>query len=130
MSAGMSFEMHGPIFDGRAAQAAVQMTDEIEQEVALGAGLRLQSEERRVFRHPTGYYESMTDVEPYGPGYRVWDQGVIYGPWLAGRGSRNRARPGFPGYSHWRRTSEWVRAHYPEIARRVVNRWLPRMGGR
>jgi hypothetical protein len=126
---GMSFEMRGPVLDGRAAVAAQHMTDELEQEIALGAGLRLQAEMRRVFRNPTGYAESQVDVEPYGPGYRVWDQGLVYGPWLAGRGSKNRPRPGFPGYSHWRRTSEWVRANAPQITRRVVNRWLPRMGG-
>ncbi len=129
MSAGMSFEMHGPLFDGTAAALSRQMTDEVEQEIALAAGVRVIDELNRVMKHPTGHYVSQIDVEPYAGGYRVWDQGVVYGPWLAGRGSRNRPRPGFPGYRHWRRTSEYVRARAPEITRRVVNRWLPRLGG-
>lgn len=126
---GMSFEMSGPLFDGTAAVMAQHMTDEIEQEVALEAGTTLIDALEARMRHPTGYYVSQIDVEPYAGGYRVWDQGVIYGPWLAGRGSRNRPRPGFPGYRHWRIASERVRAMAPEITRRVVNRWLPRMGG-
>jgi hypothetical protein len=129
MGSGMSFEMRGPLFDGTAATMAQQMTDEIEQEIALSAGTTVIDELNRVMKHPTGYYVSQIDVEPYAGGYRVWDQGVIYGPWLAGRGSRNRPRPGFPGYYHWRRATEYVRAKAPEITRRVVNRWLPRMGG-
>jgi hypothetical protein len=126
---GMSFEMHGPMFDGSAVGMAQQMTDEIEQEVALAAGVKLIDYATVSFKNPTGHYVSMIDVEPFSGGYRVWDQGVVYGPWLAGRGSRNFPVTRFRGYRHWRRTSEWVRARWPEISRRVVNRWLPRMGG-
>jgi hypothetical protein len=129
VASGMSLEMSGPLFDGRAAVAAQQMTDEIEQEIALEAGTTLIGALEARMQHPTGYYVSQIDVEPYAGGYRVWDQGVIYGPWLAGRGSRNRPRPGFPGYRHWRIATERVRQLAPEITRRVVNRWLPRMGG-
>jgi hypothetical protein len=79
----MSFEMRGPLFDGRAVVMAQHMTDEIEQEIALDAGVQVIDELNRVMKHPTGYYTSQIDVEPYAGGYRVWDQGVVYGPWLA-----------------------------------------------
>jgi hypothetical protein len=47
----------------------------------------------QVLQHPTGYYQSKITVERAGTGYRVTDQGVVYGPWLEGTGSRNAPDP-------------------------------------
>lgn len=128
----MSIEIHfeGPLFDGRAARAMQRATEDARDDIAeFGEEIAL-DRMGAYFREPTGYYESnVTTTLVASDTARVHDDGVVYGPWLAGVGSRNRPRPGFPGYSHWREAKQLVAARGPAIAERAVQRHLPEMRG-
>jgi hypothetical protein len=65
----------------------------------------VRSELHPLLKHPTGRYESMLEAVTEGQETVVSDQGSVYGPWLAGVDSRNRASR-FKGYAHWRRARQ------------------------
>ncbi|MEV7470269.1 hypothetical protein AB0O20_27750 [Streptomyces kronopolitis] len=122
--------VRGPLFDGRAARAIQQATDDARDGIAEFAEEHVLALTGQYFRHPTGYYESqVTTTRVAADVAMVHDQGVVYGPWLEGVGSRNAPVTRFAGYSHWRTTKDLVRARGPEIAERAVRRHLPEMGG-
>jgi hypothetical protein len=77
-----------------------------------------------VLVNPTGYYESQIDIEPVGVGYRVSDSDVIYGNWLEGTESRNKPRPGFPGYHTFQTVKDQLEEEAPRTARLVVREYL------
>lgn len=119
---------NGPVFDGRAAAAAHQMAQAAEEELAdVGKGIVL-AELGRFLQHPTGYYESQIRTDRSGGDSVVTDGGVVYGPWLAGTGSRNYPETRFRGYPHWRRATQRVDRQATRIAERVMPRYLDRMG--
>lgn len=117
----------GPMFDGRAARAAAEYTDQVQYRIATTAEDMVRARLRTVLRNPTGYYESRIAVERSGPGYRVHDGGVIYGPWLEGTGSRNSPVTRFPGYATFRRTKALIDRQAPGIARDLLRRYVRRM---
>jgi hypothetical protein len=89
----------GPMFNGKTAAALHTYADEVGYKVATFAEDQVQQRLAQVLQHPTGYYQSKITVERAGTGYRVTDQGVVYGPWLEGTGSRNAPVTRFAGYS-------------------------------
>ncbi|MFI9079121.1 hypothetical protein ACIGW8_22070 [Streptomyces sioyaensis] len=120
----------GPLFDGRAEQALTDAAADARDDVAEFAEEHVLTLMGGYFRHPTGYYESHVITTRVGADVAmVHDQGVVYGPWLEGVGSRNAPVTRFAGYSHWRTTKDLVQARGPEIAERAVRRHLPEMGG-
>ncbi|MFI0236327.1 hypothetical protein [Streptomyces sp. NPDC016845] len=124
MAVTIDVSSRGPIFDGRARAAANQYVDRLERDLAE-TGVELVREElHKVLKHPTGYYESRITVER---GHIVTDQGVVYGPWLAGLGSRNFPVTRFRGYQHWRRAVERLRARRQSVAERLLRRYVGRM---
>ena len=126
----IDIDFRGPLFDGRAERAAQDACEEARDKVAEFAQEHALSLMGAAFRHPTGYYESrVTTTRVSSEIARVWDQGVIYGPWLEGVGSRNAPVTRFPGYWHWRRTKNAVATRGPQIAEAAVRRHLPEMGG-
>jgi hypothetical protein len=128
MSVEIRFE--GPLFDGRAERAMDAACDDAREDVAEFGETHALTLMGMAFRHPTGYYESRVETSRVSSEVSlVHDNGVVYGPWLEGVGSRNRQRPGFPGYWHWRQTKQLVAARGPEIAEQAVRRHLPEMGG-
>ncbi|GAA3718266.1 hypothetical protein [Streptomyces tremellae] len=127
--AGLQVRASGPLFDGRAARAIASAVDEAREDIAEFAEEQVLSELGRVLRHPTGYYESrITTDRVSADTSRVGDQGVVYGPWLEGVGSRNSPVTCFPGYGHWRRTKDLVKDRAPFIAQRAIAQHLPEMG--
>ncbi|WP_030798969.1 hypothetical protein [Streptomyces sp. NRRL S-337] len=127
---GVEVRCEGPLFDGRAERAIQDAANDARDDVSQFAEEHVLALTGQYFRHPSGYYEShiMTtrvsaDVD------LVHDQGVVYGPWLEGVGSRNAPATRFAGYGHWRQTKQLVEARGPEIAERAVRRHLPEMGG-
>jgi hypothetical protein len=127
---GIDIRVEGPLFDGRAARAMQDAADEAREDIAEFAEEYALAFMRASFRNPTGYYESRVKTSRVtADTSRVHDSGVVYGPWLEGVGSRNRPRPGFPGYQHWRQTKDLVRMRGPMIADRAVQRHLPEMRG-
>lgn len=112
----------GPMFDGKTAAAMHTYSDQVGYKVATFAEDQIQQRLGQVLQHPTGYYQSKVTVERAGSGYRVTDQGVIYGPWLEGTGSRNQTTS-FKGYQTFRRTKALVDQKAPGIARELLARY-------
>lgn len=128
MSIEITFE--GPLFDGRAERAIEDACDEARDNLADFAEERVLLGTAMNFKTRTPYYETrITTTRVSSEVSQVDDQGVIYGPWLEGVGSRNRARPGFPGYHFWRAAKQAVVARGPQIADIAIQRHLPEMGG-
>lgn len=120
--------MTGPLFDGRAAVALDEYADDLREYLAEYAEEHALNLMGLTFKHPSGYYESQVMTERASAEVsRVHDSGVVYGPWLEGVGTRNRPRPGFPGYEHWRKTKDALAARAPEMAQRLLERYLPRV---
>lgn len=116
----------GPIFDGRADAAASAFASDASREVSQeGVNLVVQ-EGWRTYQNPTGYYASQVQSERAAAGWRVWDDGVVYGPWLEGVGEQNRTTR-FKGYSIYRRMTQVLAARAPEIAQRILRKYIGRM---
>lgn len=120
----VSTNSRGPIFDGRALAAANEYVNRLERELATEGLSILKDEMHAVFRHPTGYYESRCQVVD---GHKIWDQRVVYGPWLAGIGSRNFPATKFRGYHHWTRTRDKLNERKQGIGERLLRRYTGRM---
>ncbi len=116
----------GPLFEGKADGVLADFLDACEQEVAqAGVGI-VRSELRAVLRHPTGYYSGHIATAHDSAGWQVTDSGVIYGPWLAGTGSRNRTTR-FKGYAHWRRSLQRLDKLAGQVAERILPDFLRRL---
>ncbi|MEI5100299.1 hypothetical protein RB200_19450 [Streptomyces sp. PmtG] len=120
----VSTRASGPLFDGRAQALANRYVDHVERQLAEEGLNILRSEMHRVFRNPTGYYESRCRVED---GRRITDSRVVYGPWLAGVGSMNFPVTRFKGYDHWIRTRAQLNERKVGIGERLLRRYTGRM---
>jgi hypothetical protein len=105
-------EFSGPLLEGR---APIILDEYMKANLALIANLAedaVQQELDVVLQNPTGFYRSQisstvrSGVGRTLPDVVVHDSGVIYGPWLAGTGSRNAPVTRFKGYTHWRKASQ------------------------
>lgn len=114
----------GPIFDGRARALANAYVNRLERDLAEEGVTIVREELQKVLQHPTGYYESRITVER---GTVITDGGVVYGPWLAGVGSRNFPATRFRGYPHWIRARLRLRERKQGIAERLLRRYVGRM---
>lgn len=120
----VSTQSRGPMFDGRALRAANEYVNRYERQLAEDGLNILRGEMHRVFKNPTGYYESRCEVVD---GHKVWDNRVVYGPWLAGIGSRNFPVTRFKGYDHWTVTRDKLNARKQGIGERLLRRYTGRM---
>jgi len=128
----MSIEItfNGPLFDGRAERAIDRACNDALDDVSAFAEERVLMGTSVSFKTRTPYYETMvTTTRVSSDVSLVWDQGVIYGAWLEGVGSRNAPVTRFAGYHHWRKAKEAVTARGPQIADIAVQRRIPEMGG-
>lgn len=96
----------GPIFDGRADIALRSACREGERRVAILGASMLRQFAARTFRRESNppYYRFKVEARQTAPGWKIWDQDVVYGPWLEGTGSRNRTTR-FKGYRLFRITA-------------------------
>lgn len=124
MRLNVSTTSRGPIFDGRARAAANAYVNRLERDLAEEGLNVLRSEMHRAFRNPTGYYESRCKVVD---GNTITDSRVVYGPWLAGVGSRNFPVTKFKGYDHWIQTRHQLNARKQGIGERLLRRYTGRM---
>lgn len=81
-----------------------------------------------VLQNPTGYYRShIAAASRFNAAATfdvvVHDSGVIYGPWLAGTGSRNYPVTRFRGYAHWRKAGQRI----GQLARQTTVGTLPQL---
>jgi hypothetical protein len=120
----VSSSSRGPLFDGRARAAANAYVNRLERDLAEEGLNILRGEMHRVFRNPTGYYESRCQVIE---GHKISDSRVVYGPWLAGIGSRNYPVTKFKGYDHWIVTRDKLNARKQGIGERLLRRYTGRM---
>lgn len=120
----VSTTSRGPMFDGRALRAANEYVNRLERQLAEDGLNILRGEMHRVFRNPTGYYESRCEVVE---GRKIWDNRVVYGPWLAGIGSRNFPVTRFKGYDHWTVTRDKLNERKRGIGERLLRRYTGRM---
>jgi len=116
----------GPLFDGRARLAVRQFVKAAEEEIAEVGARQVRQQLGRVLRQPTGYYQSNIHAVQSSGSWEVNDNGVVYGPWLEGTGSRNRTTR-FKGYHTFRLVSQNVDRQSSRIAETVLTRYLPRM---
>jgi hypothetical protein len=123
---GARIDRDGPLFDNRAALAAAGYVEEIEQVIAEVGVQKVKVALGPFLKHPTGYYMSQLQASRAFDGWEIHDGGVVYGPWLAGVGSRNRTTR-FKGYRHWVIAIQEIRRDAPGIAEFVLDKYLPRM---
>ncbi|MFL1903082.1 hypothetical protein ACJWDR_28855 [Streptomyces tauricus] len=127
---GVDIRFEGPLFDGRAARAMQDACDDALDDLAAFAEERVLLGTSASFKTRTPYYETMvTTTRVTSDVALVHDQGVIYGPWLEGVGSRNAPVTRFAGYGHWRKAKQAVAARGPVVAENAVRSRLPEMGG-
>ena len=120
----VSTSSRGPLFDGRARAVANAYVNRLERNLAEEGLNILRDEMHRVFRNPTGYYESRCKVVD---GHIISDSRVVYGPWLAGIGSRNFPVTRFKGYDHWTVTRDKLNERKVGIGERLLRRYTGRM---
>lgn len=115
--------MSGPIFSGQFAEELRQATMEADQELGDRAVELVQQRLDEVLQHPTGFYRSQINAAPRGDVVYVTDNECVYGPWLAGRGSRN-AISVFKGYDHWDVAYQQLTREAPEVASRIIGQYI------
>ena len=120
----VTVEYSGPIFHARAATD--RLIDEITETVAQAAHNDVHRNMATSFRNPTGYYQSRVITQNAGRDMVVTDQGVVYGPWLEGVGSRN-ATTRFKGYFSFRRAVQTVTQRIDSITSPVVADFVRRV---
>jgi len=116
----------GPFFDGRAERAMYDASDGVEREVALSGASMVRVELNAVLRTQTPAYRLRVTAQPNRPGWKIWDQGSVYGPWLEGTGSRNKTTR-FKGYATFRRTTQKIKARAVSIGNGVMAQYMGRM---
>ncbi|MGW3135897.1 hypothetical protein [Streptomyces sp. NPDC001139] len=125
VSYGIKVTLKGPTVEGRAPEIVHLMAEEALKEIADYTKFEVLMQLDRVLVNPTGYYESQVRAERVAVDmYSVNDSNVIYGPWLEGVGSRNRARPGFPGYHTFRTVRRSVERKADAVAEAAVQRMV------
>jgi hypothetical protein len=122
----MEVRTEGPIFDGRAETILRDYCEHAEEDIAKEGHTMLSAAFAQTSRHPSGFYESHVEVKRDNGGHVVTDNGVVYGPWLEGTGSRNETTR-FKGYANFRRTAEELQGKAIEIAERDQERYLREM---
>lgn len=123
-------EVNGPFFDSRGHAAVDAMCDTITYEVAREGQAIVLARLATSIKVRTPYYETKIKLSDAGLfAQDVTDDGVIYGPWLEGVGSRNFPRTRFRGYSAFRNATQYLNAGVAEvIANRVAIPFVARMG--
>lgn len=118
----------GPIFDGRAPSIMLEFAEDVGKSVAAEGAAAVRTSFEGFVQNPTGKYSRSIGVVRYGGRWVVNDGGMVYGPWLAGVGSRN-ATSRFKGYPHWRRAAQQLRKRSGAIARGILPRYVRRLKG-
>ena len=117
-------KLTGPVLEGRAPEIVETMLVSAISEVADYAKFEVLMQLNEVLQHPTGHYESQITDQTIQPTlHRIHDNGVIYGPWLEGVGSRNYPATRFKGYHTFR----IVKNRMQQKARAIVEAHLERV---
>jgi len=79
-------------------------------------------------RFPTPYYETQIQVDRSAPDWRVHDNGVVYGPWLEGTGSRNYPVTRFHGYHSAGMATAITSGDVARLIEPVIDDYIGRLG--
>ena len=118
----------GPLFDGRAAKAAHDFCVEFAERYADDVNAELQQQFSRVFKNPTGRYESRVRARRVGTGVSEVSGNVTpYGAWLEGTSRRNRTSS-FKGYGSFQKVAPKMERKANAVANAEFRmRWLRKM---
>lgn len=119
----ISTKLLGPLFSGLLQRRIVMAEEDIEKKIAVRGAQKLRARLNNVLKKQTPIYRFKVKANPEPPGWAIHDQGMIYGPWLEGTGSRN-ATTRFKGYRTFRIITQELNAEAPEIANGVVAKWM------
>lgn len=117
------YKTRGPLFNGSFASEMRRCVEEVDQEVGDETVERIRSRLDRVLKNPTGFYRSRIRAQPRGDLVVVDDSNVVYGPWL----ERGRGGTRFNGYATFRKVHDEMRRTAPELAERIVTRYVDRL---
>lgn len=111
----------GPLFDGRADIALRHACADAERRIAILGASMVRTLLGKVIRRPSNppFYQNQVEALPTHPGWKIWDQDVVYGPWLEGTGSRNRTTR-FKGYFTFRLIAAKLQTMAAGICERVL----------
>ncbi|HEY0638388.1 MAG TPA: hypothetical protein VGD67_12140 [Pseudonocardiaceae bacterium] len=125
----VTVSVSGPLADYSAFHAVQDFLEEATREVGMQGLANVHRLLDVSLRKPTPYYETQVVLEQRAvTDWAVHDRGTIYGPWLEGTGSRNRTTS-FKGYRSFRFATQELSRQAPGMAERVLQQYLPRMGG-
>lgn len=116
------------MFDGRAEKDVQNAADEWEQRMATLTAADVRATQNVTFRTQTPHARLMTQATRDGVSWKVWDQNLIYGPWLEGTGSRNRTTR-FKGYGIWRAAFSRAQARCVNVGQPIVAKWVGLING-
>ncbi len=117
----------GPLFDGRALRALSRLEEDLTEVVAEQGEVDVVQFLDSALRNPTGFYQSRIRTDRIAKDRQeVSDGGVVYGPWLEGVSSRNRAST-FKGYAHFRRVAQKLERNVTRITAPVTRRRVGQM---
>lgn len=116
----------GAFFSGDPAGEMHKAADEWTQTLATTGAADIRATQNTTFRTQTPHARLQTEAKPEAPGWMIWDQRLIYGPWLEGTGSRNKTTR-FKGYGIWRAAATRITARAVNIGQPIVARFVGRM---
>lgn len=123
-------ETKGPLFEGGGATPLIQafLLDAEQTLAAKGVEFVLDVTKAR-FKTRTPVYETRVAVRPLTTNrLEVWDQGIVYGPWLEGTGSRN-AVSRFKGYRMFRIAKNRLESERSELLREPIRKMMRKLNG-
>jgi hypothetical protein len=119
----LTFVANGPLFTGLEDITLRVYMAEAELALADRAYELVQQNLAASIVHSTPYYQTQIQVVVNAVDVVVNDNGVIYGPWLEGTGSRNQTTR-FKGYSSFRRAMETVKNERRAICEPILQKYL------
>jgi len=121
--------MTGPLFEGKATPEIQRFLIDAQQTLAnKGMEFVLEVTGAR-FKTRTPVYETRVQVRALNTNrLEVWDQGIVYGPWLEGTGSRN-AISRFKGYRMFRIAKNKLETERNSILRDPIQRLMRNLNG-
>jgi hypothetical protein len=127
-------KVSGPLFDGRAEEAARRMCEDITAKTSAQAAAIIRSKAKRFNKSGRGKTGQAADhvklrqVEMVATITGLSETGVTWWPWLEGVSKRNESTR-FRGYHTFRMASAIARKQIRTTAKKLMASYLPEMGG-
>jgi len=126
-SIGITYDTKGTLFSSPATAAATaRLISSINEKLGQESVNRIRLKLDRVLKHPTGYYRAHIVSDKRGNYQNVNDGGVVYGGWLEGVTSRNRATR-FKGYQTFRTVRQSIDKDKYTLATPLVQKFIREM---